>query len=103
MLERETILITGASGFLGTWLAEAACAQGLELLGLDIVAPRRPDLWAGFAMQPCDRADFVSLVGARKLHSVFHLAGSASVPESVSNPVADFTSLLPGTVELLVF
>ena len=103
MSERETILITGASGFLGTWLADAASAEGLELLGLDIVAPRRPDLWSGFAVQPCDRADFSSLVGARKLHSVFHLAGSASVPESVRNPAADFASLFPGTVELLVY
>src|SRR6476620_7227710 len=103
MSEGETILITGGSGFLGTWLANAAFAQGLELLGLDIVAPRRPEIWAGFAMQSCDRANFATLVRGRKLKSVFHLAGSASVPESITNPVADFTSLLPGTIELLVF
>lgn len=103
MPEPQTILITGASGFLGTWLAEAARAQGLELLGVDIVAPRRPELWAGFAMQTCDRADYAALVGSRKLSAVYHLAGGASVPESVQNPAADFASLLPGTVELIVF
>lgn len=103
MPERETILITGASGFLGTWLADVAHQQGLELIGVDIVAPRRPELWSAFAMQPCDRADFPALVGVRKLRAVFHLAGGASVPESVQNPAADFASLLPGTIQLLVF
>lgn len=103
MPERETILITGAAGFLGTWLADAAHQQDLDLLGVDIVAPRRPELWAGFAMQSCDRADYGALVGGRKLRAVFHLAGSASVPESVRNPASDFASLLPGTLELLVY
>lgn len=103
MPEPKTILITGASGFLGTWLAETAHQQGFSLIGVDIVAPRRPELWSSFAMQSCDRADFAALVGDRKIHSAYHLAGSASVPESVRNPTADFASLLPGTVELLVF
>jgi UDP-glucose 4-epimerase len=101
--DHGTILITGAAGFLGTWLAEAAHQQGFELVGVDIVAPRRPELWRGFAMQSCDRANYAALVGGLKLNAVFHLAGSASVPESVKNPSADFASLLPGTVELLVF
>jgi UDP-glucose 4-epimerase len=99
----NSILITGASGFLGTWLGEAAHAQGCELIGVDIVAPRRPELWSGFAMQTCDRADYAALIGSRQLGAVFHLAGGASVPESVQNPAADFASLLPGTVELLVY
>jgi UDP-glucose 4-epimerase len=103
MPDHGTILITGASGFLGTWLADAAHQQGFELLGVDIVAPRRPELWRGFAMQSCDRANYTALVGGLKLSAVFHLAGAASVPESVKNPAADFASLLPGTVELLVF
>ena len=71
------------------------------LLGVDIVAPRRPELFTAFATHPCDRADYSALIGGRKLTTVFHLAGAASVPQSVENPVGDFVSLLPGTVTLL--
>lgn len=101
MPEREYILITGASGFLGTWLADAAHAQGFGLLGLDVVDPQRPKIFSGFTTQRCEKADFPALIGDRKLHSVFHLAGGASVPQSVDDPVGDYNSLLPGTVALL--
>ena len=103
MPEPEAVLITGAAGFLGTWLADAAHRHGLAVIGVDIVAPRRPDIWSAFAMQSCDHADYAALVGSTRLRTVFHLAGGASVPESVKNPAADFAGLLPGTVELLVF
>jgi UDP-glucose 4-epimerase len=33
--------------------------------------------------------------------TVFHLAGGASVPDSVRNPFCDFTSSIPGTVKLV--
>jgi len=103
MSERQSILITGASGFLGTWLANTAREQGLDLLGVDIVQPQRPEIWTHFTTHPSDRADFAALVGERKLRAVFHLAGSASVPQSVENPLGDFASLLPGTLSLLVY
>jgi UDP-glucose 4-epimerase len=103
MLNKHTVLITGASGFLGTWLADAAYSQGYELLGVDIVAPRRPEIFAAFAIHSCDQIDYTSLIGNRRLAGVFHLAGAASVLQSVENPVGDFTSLLPGTVAVLAY
>lgn len=103
MAPTKTMLITGASGFLGTWLAEAAHAQGFTLLGVDIAAPRRPELFAAFSMHPCDRVDYASLFADYQVSVVFHLAGAASVPQSVENPVGDFASLLPGTVCLLAY
>jgi len=103
MAEIESILITGASGFLGAWLSEAAREQGFELIGVDLVKPRSPKLYGAFAEGPCAGVDFAALVGARKLRTVFHLAGSASVPQSVENPVDDFASLLPGTATLAAY
>jgi UDP-glucose 4-epimerase len=101
MPEREYILVTGASGFLGRWLADAVHAEGFGLLGLDIVDPLQPKIFSGFAKTPCEKADFAALIGDRKLYAVFHFAGGASVPQSVGDPVGDFNSLLPGTVALL--
>ena len=99
----KSLLVTGASGFLGSWVSEVAHAQGYELLGVDIVAPRHPEWFAGFSMHPSDWVDYGSLVDGRRLSGVLHLAGAASVPQSVENPVGDFASLLPGTVSLLAY
>ena len=103
MPEHDYCLITGASGFLGTWLAREASLQGWRLIGVDIVAPQRPELFESFATTACDRADIDTLVGHRRLRAVFHLAGGASVPQSVENPMADFSSLLPGTMAVLAY
>jgi UDP-glucose 4-epimerase len=103
MAEREHILITGASGFLGTWLSEAAHEQGFGLIGVGSAAPRRPEIFSAFVREHCANVDFGALVGARRLRTVFHLAGGASVSRSVENPVGDFASLLPGTTALTVY
>ncbi|MGE5286660.1 MAG: NAD-dependent epimerase/dehydratase family protein [Micromonosporaceae bacterium] len=46
------ILVTGASGFIGSHVMEALAAEGHTLAGLDLVAPSRQaeqDAWAGLA------------------------------------------------------
>lgn len=101
MHERDCVLITGASGFLGTWLSDIAHEQGCDLIGIDLVAPRQPKLFSAFATKSCEQTDFESLISSRKIRVVFHLAGGASVPQSMDDPQGDFDSLLPGTVALL--
>lgn len=101
--DRDFVLITGASGFLGTWLANDAHERGFGLLGIDIAPPQRAEIWTDFRTHLSERADFAALVGTRRLHAVFHLAGGASVPQSLENPIGDFASLLPGTIALLVY
>jgi UDP-glucose 4-epimerase len=103
MPEPRGVLITGASGFLGTWLSNAAYDQGFELIGVDRVAPPRPEIFSAFATENCERTDFAALVGSRKLDAAFHLAGGASIAQSLENPLGDFETLLPGTVALLIY
>lgn len=103
MPKRDCILITGASGFLGTWISSTAHKQESELIGVDVVAPPQPKLFSNFASDKCEQTDFESLVGSRKVRAVFHLAGGASVPDSMDNPRRDFESLLPGTIALLSY
>lgn len=99
----KTILITGASGFLGTWLAEAAFEQGYRIIGIDLRAPFKPQIWAKFATSSCETTDLSELLKHETIHAVCHLAGGASVAASVNDPYADFSSLLPGTARLAVF
>ena len=102
-MHNQTLLITGASGFLGTWLADAAYAAGYRIIGIDLRAPSKPHIWAGFATSSCDTTDLVSLLQGESLYAVCHLAGGASVAASVADPYGDFASLIPGTSRLAVY
>lgn len=99
----QTILITGASGFLGTWLADAAYAAGYRIIGIDLRAPSKPQIWAGFATSSCDTTDLVGLLQGESLYAVCHLAGGASVAASFADPYGDFASLIPGTSRLAIY
>lgn len=103
MNNQKTILITGASGFLGTYLADAATQQGYRLIGIDLRAPLRPHLWAGFTTSSLENADLDQLLKGHVLAAVCHLAGGASVASSVSDPYGDFSSLLPGTARIALY
>lgn len=102
-MPHKTILITGASGFLGTWLADAASDSGYNIIGIDLRAPFKPQIWTNFATSSCETTDFAALLQGETLHAVCHLAGGASVAASVSDPYADFSSLLPGSARLALF
>jgi UDP-glucose 4-epimerase len=102
-MNNKTVLITGASGFLGTWLADALFESGYELIGVDLRAPLKPRIWANFMTASTDNADWENLIGGKSLHAVYHLAGGASVALSVSDPYSDFSNLLPGTARMALY
>ncbi len=97
----EAVLITGGSGYLGTALAELCAAKGCLLIGVDANPPRSPSLWHRFQIASSEAADYHELLAGHRVAYVFHLAGSASVPQSVAAPLSDFQKLLPGTAALL--
>jgi UDP-glucose 4-epimerase len=97
------VLITGAAGFLGTYLGELCAERGFSLFGIDSNPPVRPEAWQGFRRTRTEAADFVGLLDGVRLDYAFHLSGSASVPLSVATPRVDFDKLLPGTAALLDF
>ncbi|GAA3985606.1 NAD-dependent epimerase/dehydratase family protein [Mucilaginibacter dorajii] len=98
-----TLLITGASGFLGTYLADEAAKQGYQLVGIDLRAPLKPHLWSRFTTSSLENADLDQLLKGFNLAAVCHLAGGASVALSVNDPYGDFSSLLPGTARIALY
>jgi UDP-glucose 4-epimerase len=99
--ESGAVLITGASGFLGTYIADAFASHRNPLLGIDRNAPRDGSQWKRFLFGPCETASIESLLTEFDVTTVFHLAGGASVPASVLSPFGDFAKSVPGTMRLL--
>jgi len=98
--ETQTVLITGAAGFLGTHVADLCAGNGARLIGLDINPPQQPNIWHDFHRISCESPDVEQVLHKHKISTVFHLAGGASVPASVQNPFHDFLSFVPGTANL---
>lgn len=98
-------LITGIAGFVGTHLARALLAEGVEVWG---TVHRRPvaadDLAGRVHLRPADLtvpADVNRLVDEVRPDWVFHLAASSSVAASWADPVETFRVNVIGQLNLL--
>jgi UDP-glucose 4-epimerase len=101
MAKPPTVLITGASGFLGSTLAHYLHQKGFSLFGIDNKPALDPSIYINYASSNVSTVDFEQFIGQEKLELCFHLAGSASVPHSLSYPFDDFIKLMPGTARCL--
>ncbi|MDX1934285.1 MAG: GDP-mannose 4,6-dehydratase [Capsulimonadales bacterium] len=98
------ILITGATGFVGGWLAQeiARTTPGATLFGTSHRAVRAGDLPAGTIVRPVDLLDSAGLremVELARPDRVFHLAGYAS--GAGTDREAIFRANVDGTRRLL--
>jgi len=100
MLAGKRVLVTGAAGFLGTYLSDYLRTQDCLVFGVDKVPARSTEAFEQFTIG--DLAEEAErCVGDFEPAVVFHLAGSSSVPESVRDPFGDLLTTLPGTARLL--
>ncbi len=106
----KKVLITGHTGFKGSWLSIWLQSLGAITIGYALPAPTEPSL---FELANVDRG-MVSLVGdIRDLENlkavmaqhqpeiVFHMAAQALVRYSYQNPVETYTTNIIGTVNIL--
>jgi GDP-4-dehydro-6-deoxy-D-mannose reductase len=101
------ILVTGATGFAGGWLAEALLARGgAEVIGL-CRRPNWPPEWADqapkVALHACDLCDRDAVEAALRdirPQQIYHLAGYAQVGPSFGEPDAAWTGNLTATRSL---
>lgn len=109
------ILVTGAAGFIGYFVATRLLARGDEVLGLDnlndyydvrLKESRLAQLQAhkGFSFAKLDLADrsgMEALFANERIDRVVHLAAQAGVRHSVTNPHVYIDSNLVGTLHIL--
>ncbi len=98
-------LVTGVAGFVGTHLARALLAEGIEVWG---VIHRRPledaELTGQVRLRRADLtvpAEVGHLVAEVRPDWVFHLAASASVARSWADPAETFRVNVSGQLSLL--
>jgi len=100
-LRGKKILITGAAGFLGSWLAAECFAEDAKLYGIDIKGPNNINIWSAFTEQGLEGSNVNELFSQNHFDIIFHLAGGASVGDSVIDPEKDFKSIVPPTLTLI--
>jgi dTDP-glucose 4,6-dehydratase len=101
----ERAVITGATGFLGSHLAERLLDDGLEVIGLDNFLTGPPDNVAhlsgrpGFRLVRADVTDFIHIVGP--VDYVLHFASPASPVDYLQLPIETLKVGSIGTLHAL--
>ncbi len=108
--KNKKILVTGHTGFKGTWMCQLLTMLGAEVTGYALEAPTKPSLF-----ELCRLADKMnSVIGdirdlehmqkvfaEVKPEIVIHMAAQPIVRESYKNPVYTYETNVMGTVNIL--
>ena len=107
----KSVLVTGHTGFKGSWLCEWLLSLGAEVHGFALEPPTEPALFGqlGLAKRIAshtigdirDRNSLAKAVAAADPDFVFHLAAQPLVRLSYREPVETFDTNVMGTVNLL--
>jgi UDP-glucose 4-epimerase len=108
----ETVLVTGAAGFIGSHTCVALSNAGYRVYGVDNFSNSNPinvDILKRlcgtmFAFDVCDVRDggqLRSMIRRARPDSAIHFAALKSVPESVRDPLRYYDNNVGGSVELL--
>jgi CDP-glucose 4,6-dehydratase len=102
------VLVTGHTGFKGSWLSLWLQKLGAEVTGYALPPPTRPNhatlLDQSFTSISGEITDFQQVLDHIARHKptiVFHLAAQPLVPVSYKDPIGTFTTNVMGTVNLL--
>lgn len=108
----KRVLLTGHTGFKGTWLTKMLLMFGANVTGYSMEPPTEPNLFDISGIR--EYTNFTHIIGdvrsLEKLKSafdtcrpeiVFHLAAQPIVRESYKNPVNTYSTNVMGTVHVL--
>jgi len=108
--EGRRVLITGNTGFQGSWLSLWLAHLGAEVTGFSLPAETRSNLFSAAARPPHATTHFGDIrevdairrcVAATQPTVVFHLAAQALQPLSYREPLTTYATNVLGTVHLL--
>ena len=106
----KVVLLTGHTGFKGSWLSLWLQSMGAKAVGYALPPPTNPSLFAtanvaeGMTSIEGDIRDYAALAAVFKQYQpeiVIHMAAQALVRYSYSNPIETYSTNVMGTVHLL--
>jgi len=106
----KRVLVTGNTGFKGSWLTLWLNQMGAQVVGLSIDIPSDISLWKLAEISDLvedlrfDIRDFKAVYAVFDAHRpeiVFHMAAQASVLPSYEDPIGTFSTNVMGTVNVL--
>jgi CDP-glucose 4,6-dehydratase len=106
----KKVLVTGHTGFKGSWLCEWLLLLGAQVSGYSLAPPTDPSLFDQLGLQERvdhrigdvrDRDTLSSAIREIQPDVVFHLAAQSLVRQSYTEPVETYTTNVLGTVHLL--
>lgn len=105
----KRILITGHTGFKGSWLCRILIGAGAEITGYSLEPPTDPNLFEVADVKKHihhvigdirDREHLMEVFEVSKPEIVFHLAAQPIVLDSYKNPVYTYETNVMGTVNI---
>lgn len=108
--QHKKVLITGHTGFKGTWLCALLVQAGAQVTGYSLEPPTDPSVFALTNMDERvhsvigdirDLAHLKSVFEETKPEIVIHMAAQPIVRESYKNPVYTYETNVMGTVHVL--
>jgi CDP-glucose 4,6-dehydratase len=107
---QKRVLLTGHTGFKGSWLSLWLQSLGAELVGYSLPPPTDPSLYVlagvGQGTQSicgdiCDLQHLTRVFAEFQPQIVFHLAAQSLVRRSYSDPIGTFSTNVLGTAHVL--
>jgi len=104
------ILITGAAGFIGSYLCEFMLEQGYNVYGIDNFSNGNPEnlkkssSHSNFSfteMDVCEIESIAALMEENEFDEVWHLAANTDIISSHESPIRDFRDCAQATVSVL--
>lgn len=106
----KTVLITGHTGFKGSWLTTWLQLRGAKVIGVSKNIPTNPSIYEVINIEPKIKSyqtDLRDLPGVKRIVEaeepdfVFHLAAQSIVSRSYEDPIETVTTNVIGTMHVL--
>ena len=110
VFEDKRVLITGHTGFKGSWLSLWLQKLGAKLVGYALEPPTAPSLFeladvsesmTSITGDVQDYENLFSVLNEHKPEIIVHMAAQSLVRESYRNPITTYSTNVMGTVNLL--
>ena len=106
----KVVLVTGHTGFKGSWLVTWLLKLGAKVIGVSKDIPTNPSMFESLDIEKKILHNFIDIRDLEKLKGIiskynpdfiFHLAAQAIVSKSYLNPVETVSSNVIGTMNIL--